>query len=133
MTRVLALLGLALVTGCAILPRGHAGPGVQLFVANESWDPVEVIVTRDGVAQPLGRVWKHQYPVFDLETIPGGQVSRIVVAVVAEHGESFQTDTILARAGTSIDMRLQTPLRYSRWWQSHRVARASQHAGVPAH
>jgi hypothetical protein len=90
-------------------------------------------MSRDGEAQLLGRVWRHQYPVFDLETIPAGQVSRIVVAVVTEHGESFQTDTIFARAGTSIEMRLESPLQGSGWWQSHRLARPARQARAPGH
>jgi hypothetical protein len=129
---LVSALSVVVTASCALLPRGHAGPGVRVFVGNESRDHVEVVVSRDGGEQTHSRVWKDQYPVFHLAAIPDGQVSSIVVAVVSDRGESFRTDTILARAGTSITLRLRTPLRSSRWSQSHRVALPTRHASRPA-
>ncbi|HSJ06863.1 MAG TPA: hypothetical protein VK936_09180 [Longimicrobiales bacterium] len=105
----------AATSACASAARGYAGDGIRLFVGNEGWDPVEVFVERPGAEDSLGRVWRHQYVRFDLDDVSREHASDVVIRIVSQAGDTLRTGAIRARPGSAIDMRLQTPLRHSRW------------------
>jgi hypothetical protein len=100
---------------CTSAARGYAGDGMRLFVGNDGWDPVEVFVERTGAEDSLGRVWRHQYVRFDLDHASRDHGADLVIRVVSQAGDTLRTDAIRVRSGSVVDMRLQTPLRHSRW------------------
>jgi hypothetical protein len=114
--RKLAVLFVVMAAGCAPVLRGYDGSGVRLFVANDGIAAVTVVVERDGHAQLLGRVERHEYLSFELDSINSGTRVPLRVRIDSEHDGSFLTDTIRAERGRAIDIRLNWPLRQSHWW-----------------
>jgi hypothetical protein len=114
--RKLAVLFVVMAAGCAPVLRGYDGAGVRLFVANEGIAAVTVVVERDGDARLLGRVERYEHLSFELDSIYSGTRVPLLVRIDSEHDGSFLTDTIRAERGRAIDIRLDWPLRQSRWW-----------------
>jgi hypothetical protein len=111
----LLLLLLLLAGACAHRSAHHAGGGIRLIVANEAWHAVDVSVSRDGTEENLGRVWRDQHAAFHLAPLPDSRTARLIVTASSRSSGTFRTDTILAAPGSTIDLRLLTPLRHSRW------------------
>lgn len=113
----MVLLPLLMAVGaCAPLLRGHAGDGVRLFIANDSWDAVDVSIDRDGRSELVGRVSVNEYRTFELPRAAGSADARFVVTAVSAVDGSFSTDTITGSRGSAVDIRLRRPIRHSRWW-----------------
>jgi hypothetical protein len=95
--------------------RAYGGEGMGLFVSNDGWHPVDVFVERAGAQDSLGRVWRHQYVRFDLPEMEPHDAPQLVVRLVSAAGDTFRTESVRTRSGRVIDVRIQTPLRHSRW------------------
>lgn len=113
---VVCLITIVTAAACAPLLRGYNGPGVRLFIANDSWDPVDIFVVRNGVEDSIGRVWKYDYKNFELSPVDEDDRAEIIVRAVSEVDGTFMTDTIRAARGTVIGMQLEWPWDRSRWW-----------------
>jgi hypothetical protein len=120
--RGLGLLVLTALVSCVPAVRGYGGNGVALFVANDGAGPVTMIVERDGETLDLGPVQRFEYRRIKLADVASGTWSTLRVRITpadtagSSAGTSeFATDTIRARAGTVVDVRLRWPLHQSTW------------------
>jgi hypothetical protein len=108
---VLMLLGMV---GCAPALSGYNGNGVRVVVSNNTRDQLQVLLSAADESMDLGSVPRFLQGRLELDAVRAG--SGVVVAVVRPDGARMSTDTIRARTGKVIDIRVAEATQQLRWW-----------------